>query len=85
MSGSPSAWGSSTEPPSGDLLSKFVSTLDRVDIIASNGVGEVDWVRLWIRAGWIQRRPAYRRAEEQRVEVDWRLGEQGEVVVPGAN
>ena len=39
MSGSSSAWGSSTEPPTGDLLSKFVSTLDSVDIIAWNEMG----------------------------------------------
>jgi len=77
VSGSPSTWGSWNEPPSGDLLSKFVSTLDSVDIIASNGMGEAGWARVRIRAGWIQRRPAYRRAEEQRVEVKRRLGEQG--------
>ena len=41
MSGSPSAWGSSTEPPPGDLLSKFVRMLDSVDIIALGGVGEM--------------------------------------------
>ena len=43
MSGSFSAWGSSTEPPAEDLLSKLVSTLDSVDIIASSEVGEVSW------------------------------------------
>ena len=41
VSGSPSAWGSSTEPPPGDLLSKFVRMLDSVDIIALGGVGEM--------------------------------------------
>jgi len=78
VSGSPSTWGSSTEPPIGDLLRKFVRIVDSVDIIASDEVGAVDWVRLRIRAEWTQRRPAYRRAEEQRVEVNWKLGEQGE-------
>ena len=85
MSGSPSTWGSSTEPPTGDLLSKFVSTLDRVDIIASNGVGEAGWAILLIRPGWIQRRPAYRRADERRgsrLTGNWGNGEE---LVPGAN
>lgn len=50
MSGSPSTWGSSTEPPTGDLLSKFVSTVDSFGIIASNEVGEVDWVVLEVTA-----------------------------------
>ena len=46
MSGSSSAWGSSSGPPGGDLLSKFVNTLDRVDIIASNKVSEINWAEL---------------------------------------
>ena len=79
MSGSPSTWGSSTEPPTGDLLSKFVNTLESVDIIASNESGEVDWARLGVRAGWMQRRPAYRRAEERRSRSpgDWAGNREG--------
>ena len=66
MSGSPSACGSSTEPPTGDLLSKFVNTLVNFDIIASNNIGEVSLVGLEIREGGIRRRPAYRTVRERR-------------------
>lgn len=50
MSGSSSACGSSTEPPTGDLLSKFANTLVNFDIIAYN-IGEVSLVGLEIRGG----------------------------------
>ena len=59
VSGSPSTLGSSTEPPAEDLLSKFVSTVDRVDIIASSEMGGMDGARLVIRVEEGTRRPAY--------------------------
>lgn len=65
MSGSFSAWGSSTGPPTEDFPSRFVSTLDSAGIIASNEIGNVSWAGLGIRAERIERRPAYRRMEEE--------------------
>jgi hypothetical protein len=63
VSGSSSTWGSPTEPPSGGLLSKPVSTLDSVDIIALNKMRELDLVRFEGRAGRVERerRPAYKK------------------------
>jgi hypothetical protein len=71
VSGSSSTWGSPTEPPSGGLLSKLVSTLDSVDIIALNKMRELYLVRLEDRAGRVERerRPAYRAKEEAEGEV----------------
>lgn len=63
MSGSSSAWGSSSGPPGGDLLSKFVNALDNADIIASNKVSEVNWAELDVEVEGAERRPAYRRAK----------------------
>lgn len=60
VSGSSSAWGSSTEPPAEDLLSKFVNTFDSVDIIASNKVSDICWAELDVEVEGIKRRPAYR-------------------------
>ena len=61
VSGSFSAWGSSTGPPTEDFPSRFVSTLDSAGIIASNEIGNVSWAGFGIRVEKIERRPAYRR------------------------
>ena len=70
MSGSSSAWGSSTEPPAEGLLSKFANTLDSADIIASNEVSDVSWAELDAEVEGIRRRPAYRRPEEEEEEEE---------------
>ena len=81
MSGSSSTWGSSIELPAKGLLSKFARTLDSVDIIASNRVREVSWAESDAEMEGRERRPAYRRLEE---EAGRRLGEEALCIVLSA-
>jgi len=81
VSGSSSNRGSSIELPAEGLLSKFAKTLDSADIIASNRVSEVSWVESDAGVEGRERRPAYRRPEE---EAGRRLGEEAQCIVLSA-